>query len=208
MKLTVSYPDRGAELAMLVLPSVAETPRFTSLRSEPPPLFSPHDVLALRARRAAASASPPRSRSMSSTWCGPPRDPAQHTASNGHPCSSLGESPRATIALVRVAPGHAAPAPGRDPVTPHDVKSLARDILRHRIIIKGSAEATRAEASSADDIIGGIWSGFRSPDGRGFDAPISATGADRSCRRRAGESTLRPPRARSRTGSRPGAGPR
>jgi MoxR-like ATPase len=68
------------------------------------------------------------------------------------PMLELGASPRATIALVRVARGHALLC-GRDYVTPHDVKSLARDILRHRIIISSEAEA---EGLSADDIIGGI----------------------------------------------------
>jgi MoxR-like ATPase len=64
----------------------------------------------------------------------------------------LGASPRATIALVRTARGHALLC-DRDYVTPHDVKSLARETLRHRIILSSEAEA---EGLSADDIIGGI----------------------------------------------------
>ena len=64
----------------------------------------------------------------------------------------LGASPRATIALVRAARGHALLS-GRDYVTPHDVKSLARDVLRHRIIVSYEADA---EGLGADDILGRI----------------------------------------------------
>jgi MoxR-like ATPase len=79
------------------------------------------------------------------------RDPARYGLELA-PLLELGASPRATIALVRVARGHALLS-GREYVTPHDVKSLARDILRHRIIISSEAEA---EGLSADDIIGRI----------------------------------------------------
>ena len=56
------------------------------------------------------------------------------------PLLELGASPRATIALVRAARGQALLA-GRDFVTPHDVKSLARDIMRHRILVSFEADA-------------------------------------------------------------------
>ena len=39
---------------------------------------------------------------------------------------------------------------GRDYVTPHDVKSLAPDVLRHRIALSFEAEA---EGHSADDLV-------------------------------------------------------
>jgi MoxR-like ATPase len=68
------------------------------------------------------------------------------------PLIELGASPRATIALVRAARAHALLA-RRDYVTPHDVKSLARDVLRHRIMISYEADA---EGLSADDILGRI----------------------------------------------------
>jgi len=51
-----------------------------------------------------------------------------------------GASPRATIALDRCARAHAWLA-GRDYVTPEDVQSVARDVLRHRIILSFEAEA-------------------------------------------------------------------
>jgi MoxR-like ATPase len=42
---------------------------------------------------------------------------------------------------------------GRDFVTPHDVKSLTRDVLRHRIIVSYEADA---EGLGTDDILGRI----------------------------------------------------
>jgi MoxR-like ATPase len=51
-----------------------------------------------------------------------------------------GASPRATIALTIGARAHAF-LQGRGYVTPQDVKSIAPDILRHRIILSYEAEA-------------------------------------------------------------------
>jgi MoxR-like ATPase len=76
------------------------------------------------------------------------RDPASFGLAMA-PLLELGASPRATIALVRAARAHALLA-GRDFVTPHDVKSLARDVMRHRILVSFEADA---EGLSADDIL-------------------------------------------------------
>lgn len=51
-----------------------------------------------------------------------------------------GGSPRATIFLAMAAKGHAM-LDGRGYVTPQDVKSIAMDVLRHRIIVTYEAEA-------------------------------------------------------------------
>lgn len=52
----------------------------------------------------------------------------------------LGASPRATIALTLCAKAHAF-LRGRGYVTPQDVKSVAMDVLRHRVAITYEAEA-------------------------------------------------------------------
>jgi MoxR-like ATPase len=52
----------------------------------------------------------------------------------------LGASPRATIALALCAKAHAF-LRGRGYVTPQDVKSIALDVLRHRVTITYEAEA-------------------------------------------------------------------
>jgi len=60
-----------------------------------------------------------------------------------------GASPRAAIWLMQAAKAHAF-LQGRDYVTPHDAKTLAPDVLRHRISLSYEAEA---EGQTADDVI-------------------------------------------------------
>ena len=62
---------------------------------------------------------------------------------------AFGASPRAGIYLVNAARAHAF-LKGRGYVTPEDVKQLAPDILRHRVITTYEAEA---EEVTSDDII-------------------------------------------------------
>jgi MoxR-like ATPase len=157
MKLTVGYPDRSAELAMLELPDVAEQARFEGPTSVPPPLLGPGDLRALRDHVATVRVAP-AIKEYVVDLVRATRDPARYGLDAG-PLLELGASPRATIALVRAARGHALLC-GRDYVTPHDIKSLARDILRHRIILSSEAEA---EGLSADDIIGSILEQIRIP---------------------------------------------
>jgi len=56
------------------------------------------------------------------------------------PMISYGASPRASICLGQAARAHAFLS-GRGYVTPQDVKSMAPDVLRHRIILSYEAEA-------------------------------------------------------------------
>ncbi|MBN2060167.1 MAG: MoxR family ATPase [Deltaproteobacteria bacterium] len=65
------------------------------------------------------------------------------------PMISYGASPRASIWLGKAARASAFLS-GRGYVTPQDVKSVAPDILRHRIILSYEAEA---EGKSTDDLI-------------------------------------------------------
>jgi MoxR-like ATPase len=60
-----------------------------------------------------------------------------------------GASPRATIYLTLAAKAHAL-LRGRVYVTPLDVKQMARDVLRHRIIISYEGEA---EGITSEDVI-------------------------------------------------------
>ena len=60
-----------------------------------------------------------------------------------------GASPRASINLMKAAKAHAF-LQNRSFVTPHDVKSVALEILRHRVILTYEAEA---EGKSNDDIV-------------------------------------------------------
>jgi MoxR-like ATPase len=60
-----------------------------------------------------------------------------------------GASPRASINLIKVAKAHAMLG-GRSYISPHDIKSIAKEVLRHRILISYEAEA---QGKSADDIV-------------------------------------------------------
>ena len=60
-----------------------------------------------------------------------------------------GASPRASINLMKAAKAHAF-LQNRGYVTPHDVKSVAVEILRHRVVLTYEAEA---EGKSHDDVV-------------------------------------------------------
>jgi MoxR-like ATPase len=70
-----------------------------------------------------------------------------------------GASPRASMALAQAARAHAF-LQGRAYTTPDDVKALAHDVLRHRIVTTYEAEA---EELSTDDIIDRILEGVDVP---------------------------------------------
>ncbi len=70
-------------------------------------------------------------------------------ATRDAPALTLGASPRASVALLKLAQA-AALLDGRDYVIPDDVKSLAVAVLRHRVIVAPELEL---EGVSADDAI-------------------------------------------------------
>ncbi len=70
-----------------------------------------------------------------------------------------GASPRATIYLTLAARAHAF-LQGRGYVTPHDVKSVGLDVLRHRVAVSYEAEA---ESVTSEDLIGKIFEGLPVP---------------------------------------------
>ena len=70
-----------------------------------------------------------------------------------------GASPRATIYLTLAAKAHAF-LNGRGYVTPHDVKSIGTEVLRHRIAVSYEAEA---ESISPEDIVQRVFEGLPVP---------------------------------------------
>lgn len=72
---------------------------------------------------------------------------------------AFGASPRAGIALSLAARGLAL-LNGRAYVLPQDVKLLAPDVLRHRIVLSYEAEA---EGIDADEVIGRLLAKLRTP---------------------------------------------
>jgi MoxR-like ATPase len=70
-------------------------------------------------------------------------------ATRTHPGVSLGASPRACLFLLRAARAKAA-SEGRDYVLPDDVKSLARPVLAHRLLLSPQAQS---RGRTQDDLI-------------------------------------------------------
>jgi MoxR-like ATPase len=71
----------------------------------------------------------------------------------------FGASPRASIALAQAARAHAF-LQGRAYATPDDVKAIAHDVLRHRIVTTYEAEA---EELTTDDLINRVMDGVDIP---------------------------------------------
>jgi MoxR-like ATPase len=146
MKLTVDYPERDAELAMLDLPTLSDPAPARVVER----MFGPDEVLALR-ERAGAVRLAPAIKEYAVDLVRATRDPARYGLELAA-LIELGASPRATIALVHSAQAHALLS-DRDYTTPHDIKSVARDVLRHRIIVSYEADA---EGLNSDDLLARI----------------------------------------------------
>ena len=71
----------------------------------------------------------------------------------------MGASPRASIYLTKAAKAHAF-LQARSYATPHDVKNVALDVLRHRLVLTYEAEA---EGKSPEDVIERILVGILVP---------------------------------------------
>ncbi len=87
------------------------------------------------------------------------RRPAAYRLPELQSLIAYGASPRASIALALAARCHAF-LQGRAYTTPDDVKALAHDVLRHRIIPTYEAEA---EELTADDLIDRVLEGVEVP---------------------------------------------
>ena len=87
------------------------------------------------------------------------RAPADAGLKDLTPLIEFGASPRATIALAQASRAHAF-LRGRNYVTPDDVKAIAPDVLRHRVLTTYEAEA---EEVTSDDIIKKILATVESP---------------------------------------------
>jgi MoxR-like ATPase len=72
---------------------------------------------------------------------------------------AFGGSPRASIALAQAARAHAF-LRDRNYVIPEDVRALAPDVLRHRIVLTFEAEA---EDVSTDDVVTRVLGALRVP---------------------------------------------
>ncbi len=133
MRLSIGYPPLADEARMLV-EQTTETP-LESLTA----VAAGADVLALVERAKAVYVEESLNRYVVALL--------QHTRRDER--LYLGGSPRAGIALLRVAKARAL-AEGRDFVGPDDVKAIAAPVLAHRLIL---APEARAAGTTATDVV-------------------------------------------------------
>lgn len=136
VKVTVGYPSRDAEIEIL------ETHGEGDLLAEMTAVADARRIQAM-------------SRAVRSVHVGPAIqayliDIAE--ATRRHPALALGASPRASLALQRIAQARAAAA-GRNYVTPDDVKALAPHVLPHRLVVSQSDQMRGATALEVVDEI-------------------------------------------------------
>jgi MoxR-like ATPase len=148
-KLNVSYPGRDEEKLIMQRMSGAELPPA-------PPVISPAELLQLRQQVHRVHVDD-RIQEYVLDIVRQTRLPQLEAASlNGlaplRAYVAYGASPRASIWMLRAARAQAF-LHGRDYVLPEDVKELAPDVLRHRIITTFEADA---EQVSPDDIVARI----------------------------------------------------
>jgi MoxR-like ATPase len=144
LKLRIEYPDMDQEL--VILRRMAKN----RLELHVDPVLSPPDILSFRNRVDEIYMDEKIEEYIVHLV-----DATRHPESYKLSISELiqyGASPRATIHLALAAKAHAL-LHGRGYVTPHDVKSVAMDVLRHRVIVSYEAEA---EEKTPEDLIGMI----------------------------------------------------
>ncbi len=86
------------------------------------------------------------------------RDPAKYQLDLA-PLIEYGASPRATLCLTLASRAHAF-LQGRGYVTPQDVKSIAPDVMRHRVLVTYEAEA---EEIDSDEVVRRVLDGVPVP---------------------------------------------
>lgn len=80
------------------------------------------------------------------------RYPEQYRLDTLKPWIQFGASPRASIALIQAAKANAFLS-HRGYVTPEDIKAIAKDVLRHRLVLTFEAEAEEKTPESIIDLI-------------------------------------------------------
>jgi MoxR-like ATPase len=151
LKVLVKYPNRTEERAIL------DTMAVTERSFEVQPVVSAEDIL--QARKVVSSIYvDEKVKDYIVDIVLATRDPQPYGIDlNGY--VQCGASPRATISLTLGARAVAF-LQGRGYVTPQDVKDVAYDVLRHRIIVSYEAEA---ENITSENIIAGVLEGLPVP---------------------------------------------
>jgi MoxR-like ATPase len=132
MKLSIGYPDREDELALL------RDERHDEVLGQLSPVASTEDILAMGRAAGSVHVAPALAAYVV--------DLADRSRRGS--AFALGVSPRAALSLLRVARVRAATL-GRDYVTPDDVKDLAVPVLAHRVVVGAESRMSGMGAEDA-----------------------------------------------------------
>ena len=152
LKLLAGYPSRDDERA--VLDRMGGVDADTRIE----PVLSAADLVGLRAAVDAVHCDD-KIKGYILDLVRATRTPGEFGLPDLQPLVQYGASPRATLALFRAAKGRAFLA-GRGYVLPADVKELAPDVLRHRVIVSYEAEADEV---TADAVVRRVVDGVAAP---------------------------------------------
>ena len=141
LKLKIGYPSREEEREIM---RRAANPLKEPLKT----VLTPEDILNAR-NLADQIYMDPKVENYIVDLVFATREPGLHKLQEIEPFLEVGASPRATINLNRAARVQALMS-GRAYVTPQDIKTIAPDILRHRLILTYEAEA---RGFDQDDIV-------------------------------------------------------
>ena len=141
LKLSVGYPDRDDELEIMRRMSTGAEPKAE-------PVVTPEEILTAREAVETIYMDGKVERYIVDLVFAT-REPRECGLEELEPLIAFGGSPRATICLARTARAHAF-LRHRGYVTPEDVRSVAMDVLRHRVILTYEAEA---EEMTTEDVV-------------------------------------------------------
>ena len=141
LKLSVGYPDRDEELEIMRRMSAGPEPTAE-------PVVTPEEILTAREAVETIYMDSKVERYIVDLVFAT-REPRESGLKELEPLIAFGGSPRATICLARTARAHAF-LRHRGYVTPEDVRSVAMDVLRHRVILTYEAEA---EEMTTEDVV-------------------------------------------------------
>ena len=143
LKILVGYPEHDEELTVVQRSLAA-----------PPELRRVLELDALRDLQAATANVyvDPGVVSYTVQLATATREPARYGLADLAPYVSFGASPRGPISLVQAARALAL-LRGRDYVVSHDVEALAKDALRHRLVLSYQALAEQVDADTILDAV-------------------------------------------------------
>ena len=141
LKLSVGYPSKDDELEIMRRMSTGPAPAVD-------PVVAPEEIVAARKAVETIYMDSQVERYVVDLVFAT-REPKGFGLEELEPLVAFGGSPRTTICLAKTARAHAF-LRHRGYVTPEDVRSVAMDVMRHRVILTYEAEA---EETTAEDVV-------------------------------------------------------